>query len=175
MHTFRKGFSFFEVILYIALFSLIATALLTFSWEVLSLTDKQRTEEAVFSDARFLTEKINTLIRRSAGVDQGSSILEDSDGKLVLLQLDTSDTITIDRENNQILFTESGGEAVPLHSPQSRVESLTFQTYGQAENGSEYVGYTLVLNALQNDTLAPLRFQVSTTVESGAFIPNSGL
>jgi hypothetical protein len=175
MRTSLKGFSFFEVILYLALFSLFATALLTFSWDVLHLVDKQRTEESVFSDTRFVSEKLNALIRQSTGIDTEASVLENDEGKLVLAQPDSSDTITIEQINGQAFFTESGEEAVGLNSPATAIESLSFQKYGSSEDGSEYIFYILTVTGVADAETTPSRYQASATLQGGAFIRNSGL
>lgn len=175
MRTSLKGFSYFEVILYLGLFSLLATTVLTFSWNVLDLADKQHTDESLFSDARFLSEKLNTLIRSSSGIDTDASLLNDEQGKLVLSQLNSSDTVTIEIINNQVVLTPSGSETVTLHTSASKIKSLLFQKYGTLEDKSEYIGYTLVLDTVQTDTNSPFRYQTSTTLESGAYIRNSGL
>lgn len=170
-----KAFSFFEVILYLGLFSLLATALLTFSWDVLDLSDKNETGQYVFSDARFVSERLGTLVRKASGIDTEASVLDDSNGKLVLNQIGSSDTVTVELVSGRVMLTESGSEAVALHSLSTQVASLTFQKYGTSEDGSEYVGYTLVFEAAKNDENAPSRYQAATTLESGAFIRNSGL
>lgn len=126
-----KGFSFFEVILYLGLFSLLSTALLTFSWDTLSLADKQESEEIVFSDARFISEKLNNLIRNSAGVDTPSSVFDQEQGKLVLLQVNSSETITLELLDGQIWITRSPSSSTTLHSRASKVDSLTFKKYGR--------------------------------------------
>ena len=170
-----KGFSYFEVILYLALFSLLATTLLTFSWDVLNLTDSEDTRGIVLSDARFVSEKLNELLRNAAGIEDTSSIFDENTGKIVLLQPNSSDTITIELSSGQVLFTESGSSATPLNSSDSQVSTLRFEKYGSSENHSEYIGYTLTVDTPQIDTQTPARYQASTTLQSGAFIRNSGI
>lgn len=46
---------------------------------------------------------------------------------------------------------------------------------GDATDNSEYIEYTLVMSAPKTAPETPLRYQVTTTIQSGAFIRNSGL
>lgn len=168
-----RGFSFFEVILYLGLFSVMATALLQFSWNVLDLGTKDRTGRQVFSDARFVTQRIGYFIRNASGIDTGASIFDDADGKLVLRVLGSSDTVTIELQNGDVILTETGQPGVALNGDDTQAESLTFLDYGTEADGSEYVDLTLVLESAGNDT-ADSPYQAATTLRSGAFIRNSG-
>lgn len=167
-----RGFSFFEVILYLGLFSLMATALFQFSWNVFDLEAKDRTSRRVFSDARFIAERVNYFIRNSGGVDANASVFENANGKLVLNVLDSSDTITVEVQNGNVVLTETGEPAVVLNNADTRVENLTFLKYGEAGDGSEYVDFTLTLESVGNDT-ARSPYQATTTLQSGAYIRNS--
>lgn len=169
-----RGFSFFEVILYLGLFSVMATALLQFSWDVFDVGIKDRTGRRVFSDARFVTERINYFIRNAGGIDTVTSVWNDPNGKLVLNKLGSSDTVTIDIQNGDVVLTETGQPAVVLNGNDTIVESLTFLDYGTRADRSEYVDFTLSLESAKNDA-ARSPYQATTTIESGAFIRNSGL
>lgn len=168
-----RGFSFFEIILYLGLFSVMATALLQFSWNVLDLGIKDRVSRQVFSDARFVTERIGYFIRNASGIDTGASIFDDANGRLVLNVLGSSDTVTIDIQNGAVVLTETGRPAVVLNGADSKVGSLTFLNYGTRADRSEYADFTLVLESAGND-IAGSPYQATTTLRSGSFIRNSG-
>lgn len=169
-----RGFSFFEVILYVGLFALMATALFQFSWNVFDIGTKERTGRRLFSDARFVTERINFFIRNASGIDATTSVWNDPNGKLVLNQLGSSDTVTIEVGNGEIILTESGQGPVTLHGSDTQVVGLTFLSYGSRDDGSEYVGFTLSLESVKNNS-ADSPYQATTIIQSGAFIRNSGL
>lgn len=175
MRRTRSGFSFFETILYLALFSLLAVTLFRFSFDAFGLGIKDRISRHVFSDARFVTSRMNSILRNAAGIDTGGSVWNDPDGKVVLEQVGSSDTVTISIENGRVTLTETGHPGVTLHSSESKVRELTFQKYGSREDGSEYVGFVLKLESAANDTAAPAEYGVITTLRGGAFIRNSGI
>lgn len=169
-----RGFTFFEVILYLGIFSLMATALLNFSWDMIDLGTKDRTYRGVVSDGRFVSERLENIMRSSAGIDADASVFDDANGRLVLLRLETSDTVTIDLQDGRVTLTETGRSPVALHSAETRAASLVFQKYGLADDGSEYAGFMLTLeSAGYGTTRAP--YDATTTIRSGAFIRNNGL
>lgn len=170
-----RGFGFFETILYLALFSLMATALLNFSWDVLDLGTKERSSRSVFSDARFASERINYFIRHSAGIDTGNSVFGSNSGKLVLNTLgDSGDTVTIDIQSGNLVLSETGRTDVVLNSPLTQVEGLEFHRYGTVEDGSEYVDFTLTLQSVNYEESVSSQ-QARTSVQGGAFIRNDNL
>lgn len=169
------GFSFFETILYLALFSLLAVGLFHFSFDVFDLGTKDRTSRHIFSDARFVAERMQYLIRNASGIDTGASVWNDGDGKIVLEEVGSSDTMTISISNGRVMLTETGQSGVALHSAESKVRSLTFQKYGSQSDGSEYVGFELVLESASSDTALPAEYGATTTLQGGASLRNSGI
>jgi hypothetical protein len=133
-----------------------------------------RVSRHVFSDARFVTERIDYFIRNAGSINTGASVWNDANGKLVLNKLGSSDIVTIDIQNGAVVLTETGRPAVVLNGADSKVESLTFLNYGTRADRSEYVDFTLVLESAGNDT-ADSPYQATTTIRSGAFIRNSGI
>ncbi len=175
MRRTRSGFSFFETILYLALFSLLAVTLFRFSFDAFGLGIKDRISRHVFSDARFVAIRMHSILRNASGIDTGESVWNDPDGRVVLEQVGSSDTATISVESGRVTLTESGHPGVALHSFESKVRELTFQRYGSREDGSEYVGFVLELESAGNDTTAPTEYGAITTLRGGAFIRNSGI
>lgn len=168
------GFSLFETVLYLALFSLLAIALFRFSWDVFDLHTKNQVLDAVFSDARLVTSRIDMLIRNASGINGAASRFDTADGKLVLEQLGSGNTVTIDIQNGNVVLTESGQPGTVLNSPKSKVVGLTFSKHGTQVDGSEYVSFSLSLGSGVS-SVVPADFSENTTIEGGDFIRNSGL
>lgn len=166
-----KGFSLLETILYLGIFSVMATALLQLSWDILDLGAKDRVSRRVFSDARFMTERINFFIRNAEGIDTGSSSL--GDGKLVLTQPGTSDTVTLEVQNEQLVLTETGNASVVMTGSDARIQSLVFLESGSDTDGSHYVGYTIIVGSKRYDQDVRASYKMTTTLQSGALIRNA--
>lgn len=169
-----RGFSLFETMLYLALFSVLATALFQFSWNIFTLGTQDRTDRHIFSDARFVAVRLDTLIRNATGIDAAASTFGGTNGVLVLEE-PGSGTVTLALAQGNIVLTESGQSGVVLNSPDTRVIGLTFERSGTRADGSEYAAFSLTLGSVNNGTAAPEMYQGVTTIEGGAFIRNSGL
>lgn len=166
-----RGFTFIEVILYLALFSFLGTALFEFTWDTLKLREQGGTERALTEEARFATERIKYLIRNSS-VDTTSSVWDSADGKLVLDVLGSSDTVTIERQNEQVIMQVSGQDAVVLQSQNSRATTLLFEQVHSSDESAQYVDMTLTIETLAT---APPEYATSLTLQTGIFVRNFGL
>lgn len=169
-----EGFTLFEVILYLGIFSIMALGLLAFTWNVADLGIKEGVSRQASSDARFVAERLNGLIRQAAAVDTDASVFDDADGRLVLLQADSSDTMTISIVDGRVTLMGTGIDPVAFHSASTAVSELRFEHRGSVANGSEYVGFTVTIRSVQSGrTRAP--YNASSTIGSGAFLRNQSL
>lgn len=174
MQKTARGFTLIETILYIGLFVLMAGAVLNFVWNTLDLSGKDRSARAAYAEARLVSMRLNGLIREASGIDAAESVFDDPNGKLVLEQLGTSDTLTIDLQGSRVMLTETGQSAVPLQSSQTETTSLTFTQAGTEADQSEYAGYELGLRSIGYDGKRA-SYRAETGFSSGAFLRNSGL
>ncbi len=166
-----RGSSLFEVILYVGLFAVMATAFLQFSLNVLDLGIKDKVARHIASDARFTTERIDALLRAATGIDTGASVFDDDQGEVVLHTVGSSDTVTLRLRDGSIILEETGEPDVALTSPEAEVVSLRFLDYGDRSDGSEYVGYVLTLRAAGGQAVRS-QYQASMTIEGGATLRN---
>lgn len=169
-----RGFSFFETILYVALFAVLATALLRFSWDIFDMGVKDRSSRTVFSETRFIASRLEMLIRNASGIDSGASVFNDDAGKIVLEQPNSSDTITILLQDGDILLIEGSSDAVRLNASDTQATKLSFLAYGTADDKAEYISFELSLSMVNNDVL-PAAYQSGAAVTGGAQLRNSGL
>lgn len=168
-----RGFSYFEVILYLGLFSMLATALFQYSWDAIDLSIKNRTERRILSDARILSERLNAIIRNASSIDMVDSVFETEQSKLVLTD-DSGDTIQVAIVNGQLLLSRDGTQ-IALHSSQSRLISFWLSATGQAINHSEAVSYSLTMDTIDSDAVTDALYIAPITIRSGGFIRMSGL
>lgn len=174
MKRMLRGFSLIEVILYLGLFSVMATALFYFSWNVLELGTKDQISREVLADARILSERMSFFIRNAEGIDEGLSSFDTADGELVLRKMGSSDTIRIDVQNGGVFLTETGNPSVALHSSLSKVENISFSKYGSPADHSEYISFIIALSSAKSGSQTPSQYQKAMIVKGGAFIRNSG-
>lgn len=166
------GFTFIEVILYIGLFSLLGTALLTFTWDIFKLSEEGNTERLVTEGGRFVMERMKYDIRGAAGIDTEASVFDSPDGKLVLDELGSSNTLTFELQNGQVVMQESGQEAIVLQPRDTHATALLFKRFPSPDHSVEYITITLTFETLLQ---APIEYASSLTFETGAVIRNLGL
>jgi len=92
----------------------------------------------------------------------------------VLGQPGSSDTVTISLSDGRVTLVETGVDPVALHASATVVSELRFEHRGSAADGSEYVGFTLVMRSAQ-DGQSRASYDAATTLRSGAFLRNQGL
>lgn len=165
----RAGFTFIEVILYIALVSVIATTLLSFTLEISEIASKDRAIRSVISDGRNVSERLRFLIRNADGVDVGASKFSGSDGRLVLNKSGSSGTIELALNNGALVMTD-GSQSVSLTSQGTRVRELIFENISSSDGTSHYIDFELTLD----DAANTVNFlSAETTIRSGAEIRNT--
>ncbi len=169
-----RGFTLFEVLLYLGIFSIMSLGLLMFNWNISDLGVKENVSRQTASDARFVAMRLETLIREAASVDEGASVFDDADGRLVLGQPGSSDTVTISVAGGRVTLMGTNIDPVAFHSSAAAVSELRFEHHGAASDGSEYVGFVLTLGSVQSGHTRA-SYDAATTVRSGAFLRNQDL
>ncbi len=143
----RKGITFVELLLYIAIFFIITPVLLMVS---INSAQRERThvvEKQVNIDSQFVVERIYDLIAEAKKVDTANSLFEESEGKLTLvMQDDSSVIIEMNVANKTIEITEDGVKT-ELSAGSTDVQSLYFERITDSLNDPEIVlGINVRLN-----------------------------
>lgn len=161
-----RGFSFIEVILYIALVSVIATTLISFTLEISEIASKDRAVRSVFSDARNVNERLRFLIRNAEDVDTGASRFSDANGRLVLNKVGSSGVIELFLDNGVLMMVD-GDQHVALTGQRTHVAGLIFEDGSSPDGKSRYIGFELTLD----DAADTVQFlSAETSIRSGAEI-----
>ena len=167
-NRFRKGFSFIEVILYVALVSLVSTAILSFTLEIFEIARRDRSAHAVLSDARGAVERMRFLIRGAEEVDVDASRFSDADGRLVLKKNGSGGTYILSVRDG-VLEVQDDGESMALTSDGSRVRSLIFENGTSPDGRSQSIGFELIMSGSTQTVDPPLS---ETSIRSGAEVRN---
>lgn len=159
----QKGFTYIELILYIALITVFLGALVFYAWGVIGSGSKSTTEQEVFSQARFVSERIKYEIRNATGINSvsGTSI------SLTTSIAGTNPTI-IDLVGGNVRIKQGVGLATNINSSDVIISSLTFTNYSSTDNKSKHVGVSFVLNSNYGSTRQ--EFVETTTVRTSAEI-----
>jgi Tfp pilus assembly protein PilE len=67
--NFSRGFTFIEAILYVAIVSVMLSALIPFAWDIIEGGARSSVQQEVSSNARFISERIKYEIRNATGIN----------------------------------------------------------------------------------------------------------
>lgn len=156
----NKGFTLIELILYVAVVTIMLTALIPTAWNVIGAGSKGTTQQEVGANARFISEKIKYEIRRASGITSASG------STLSLTNFSPDSTTVIDLVGGKIRINRNGGGAVNLNSNDTNVSNLYFTNYTSGDNATRNVQFVFTLNA--NFSQARQEYQGTITVEGDA-------
>ena len=148
----KNGFTLIELILYIAIFSIIMIGLVQVSWTVIGAGSKSSVQEEVFSQARYLSEKLKYEIRNANGINIGTSNFDTNLASSSALQL----SLIQDAPDNPTIINVSSGKAqikkgsaaaVSLNSNDTVVQDLTFSNYSSGDSKTLNISFTFTIAA----------------------------
>lgn len=123
----KTGFSLIEIIIYVALVSIIAVSFVVFIIDVTTSSQKARVRQEVQQNARFAFQRITREIRAADDVNAGSSAFGTSPGVLSLAADNPTDDPTVFSVNGGVLqITQGANPAQDLTSDRFVVTNLVF-------------------------------------------------
>jgi type II secretory pathway pseudopilin PulG len=156
----KKGFTLVELILYVAIFTLMMTSLIPFAWNIIGGGAKSTTQQEISSNARYVSEIIKYEIRRASGITSVTST------SISLTNFSPDSTTVIGLSGGKITISKNGGGAVNLNSNDTTISSLTFTNYTSAGNTSENIQFAFTMNSNFNQTRK--EYQSTLSVEGDA-------
>lgn len=146
-YTIEKGFTLIELILYVALVSMIFATLVPFAWNIINGGVKVGVEQEVYSQARYLSERIKKEIRDAASVSVCSS------SELYLINPVAANSIRFCYAPNVITFNQGnppaacpGAPANRLHSADTSVVAFNCTDYTGTNTDNVQVNFTIESN-----------------------------
>ncbi len=144
----QVGFTLIELILYIALVTLMLSALIPFAWNVIEGGVKVSVEQEVYSQARYLSERIKKEIRDGSAIN--TCTYTASSGTLSIANLTGSLNPTVfawtGAATNQITISQGGGAATRIHSADTSVTAFTCTDYTGTNTDNVQITFTLGTN-----------------------------
>lgn len=165
----QLGFTLIELILYLALVTIMLSAIIPFAWNVIGSGAKSGTQEEVNTQARFISERLNMEIRNASGInssDFDTNLALDPNKKLSLSETNGNNPTIIDVVSGQVQITQGSNPPVALNSTDTRVSNLTFSNFSSADNKTKNIEFTLTVQTLPSS--ARQEYQFSVSVESDA-------
>src|SRR3989344_994108 len=130
----KKGFTFIELLLYIAIVGTIFSSLVPFAWEVIGGGVRSAVDQEVDSNARLIMEKIKSKVRNAKSISVVSAT------SLTITEQDLSSTV-IDLSGGNIRL-----DAVNLNSADTLVTDLVFTDFSSASTKQVQIRFTIISN-----------------------------
>lgn len=122
------GFTLMEILVYVALFSIVFLVLGALIFDLFSVRNQTRAARLTYQEARFILERINHRIRIAPGIDSGNSLFGQNPGKLILKSPVAATNLTaIELSNGEVTERIGTGDPVSISSEDVLVESLVFE------------------------------------------------
>lgn len=101
-----KALSLIEVIVYLAIFAVIFTAIVLFVIGVRDTNQRSEMHNQLYKSVLFMTHNLNEKSSTASAIVLDQSILNDDNGKIVMV-LD-GNNVSFERLNNKLYFTAGG-------------------------------------------------------------------
>lgn len=160
----ERGFTFIEAILYVAIVSIMLTALIPFVWNIVEGGSKSAVQQEVSSNARFISERIKHEVRNSFGINNATNtqiVLCEASGNC------NSNPTTITFSGNNVQINDKGA-AIPvnLNSGDVIISGGSFTDNSSGDGKTKNVSFSFTVS--QANTSSRQDFKSSVTVQSSA-------
>jgi len=158
----NNGFTLIEVILYVAIVTIVITALVQFAIVIVNNNTKSATQQEVYNNARFISEKIKYEIRNASGINS----LSTSQIILATTDVNTNPT-TVSLSGNNIFIKRAGFAPINLNSTYTTISNLSFINYSSSDLKTKNIQYTFTISAAFGNQ-ARQEYQESLSIQSSA-------
>lgn len=142
----KSGYSLIEMIVYIAIFAVLAVLVINSFIVVLSSFNQTRTNRDLLESGNTMFERVSREIRLANSVTTGESTLGSSPGVLTLSGIDdvgASRVVKFIVENGKLNLYEDGVLVGPLNGQNTQVTSLIFRQITTTNSSAVKVELTL--------------------------------
>ncbi len=167
----RRGTTFIELLLYMAIFLVLTPILLMVAISSIRQNQEHAMEKDVNADSQFAMERIYDTIGNAKKVDMTNSRLSDPNGKLVMTMQDNSSlTIQLNTTTHKVEIIE-GGVTASLSSGNALAKSLFFDKIADSLNDPDIaLGINVRLEMTGADPTSPAQNYVfSANLERGDY------
>ena len=154
----NRGFTFIELILYVSIVTIMLTSIIPFAWNIIGSGAKSGTQQEVFSQARFVSERIKYEIRNADGINSVSATS-------ISLDTSTDPTTVIDLLGGKIRIKYGAATVLELNSDDTKITSLTFTDYSLGN--TKHIGFALTVES-NSPAGARQEFKETVTLRSSA-------
>ncbi len=136
----QKGFTLIEILLYFMIIGTVMFAVLSFSLQIISISDKSDNYHEIQTNIDFITNKITSTIRNANSVDVSGCTFNNDLGTLSLNMPNAGDSPTKFYLTGQKAYIKKGiNDATRLSSDSIKCTQLKFQRIEGAKSPDQIV------------------------------------
>ena len=136
MNNNQKGFSIFELIIYISLFTGIIITVISFTLSIINIQNKEASVRTVTYSLNTAMNEIATLVRTSKQINTSNCIFETNPG-IISLEMETSlinpTIIDVDLNTNQLRITQGISTPFYLTPPHIKIDDFVITNMSNDE------------------------------------------
>jgi hypothetical protein len=174
-----KGFTFIEIILYVALLTMLLTVLTSLIINTVRARAANYAQINLSSQIRFANERIKYEIRNGAGLSAGASFnrnlaLQSNNGSyaLILLPQNGAGVTRISVVNGAIAIQRDNGPWVALTGPDITVTNLTFVNNSGPAARTKNISFTIGMTINASGSRRELTYSTITTTSAEVRVEN---
>lgn len=161
MNMKHHAFTLIELLIYLAIVTVVVGALVVFAWNIIGAGAKSATEQEVFSAALYVSERIKAEIRDASGINSVTAT------SISLANSNAAKNPTIiDLSAGKIRVKYGAAAAVTINSTDTNVSSLVFTNYTSGDNKTKDIQFTFTLQS--NFSTTRQEFTETTALRSAA-------
>ncbi len=163
----QAGFTFVEAILYVAIISILLTALIPFTWNIIEGASKSAVQEEVSSQARLISERIKYEIRNAVDITSVSSSTLTLCENSANCSLAANQTVII-FAGNGVTINQANAGAISLDSNDVTITNGSF-TNNSSGSTTKNVSFVFTVG---ESLSSRNEFKESETIQSSAEVRN---
>lgn len=169
----QKGFTLLEVLLYVAIISVVITAIVLFAWNIIYGGVKTTRLGEVNYASRYVSERIKYEIRNSSGITTGSSnfgvnLATTAGSKITLTKANAAKNPTvIDVSSGQLRIAVGANPVINLTPTNISITNLTFTNNSSGDGKTKNVSFIMTL---ESNIVSSGNVKQSASLESAAEI-----
>ncbi len=161
----QAGFTLLELLIYSATIIIMMTTLIPFAWNVIGGGAKSATQQEVFSQARYVSERLKYEIRNADNINYFTP----TQISLATKNPATNPTI-ITLNSGNIVIQQGTGSPISINSKNTTFSSLNFTNYSSEFNETKNIQFVFTLAANYPGAGLRQEYKESTTIEGSAEI-----
>lgn len=158
----QQGFTLIELILYVAIVTIMLSALTPMALNVIKGGVQSSTQQELYSQARYVSERIKYEIRNANGINSLTATA------ISLAKTDAAVNPTvIFLTSGKITITQGVSAAVNLNSNDTTITSITFTDYTSSNNKTKNIGFVFTIDDAYGSSQTEFQAPALTIQSSG--------